>query len=594
MTIRQKTLPISVLEQIDDCCADFEKAWQSGHPPAIESVALDTFGEEAKAVLLAELIVLEADYRKRRGESPSQEEYLKRFPEQREIVHEVFAEAAPKTGPVSAPTLSRVSELFPSLQILELLGAGGMGAVYKAKQPGLDRTVALKILPDSFAQDPKFSLRFTREARTLAKLNHTNIVSVYEFGQVDETFFFLMEYVDGPTLRQVVRSGDLKSEEALKIVPHLCDALQYAHDNGVIHRDIKPENILLTKDGTVKIVDFGLSRILGSGDEASRQEDRLTATHQVMGTPRYMAPEQFEGTHKVDHRADIYSLGVVFYELLTGELPIGRFATPSEKVSIDVRLDEVVLRTLEKEPRMRYQAASQIKSDLKLISDSKDSLVAATEPNVKGFSSATNEFRSTPIEQQEAAARLLLSRRELMGRVKRCLRPMFRWQIIQILVGVSLIGLGAFCWTQNFSVPHRLASGIIVHLYGISLIASAAATLNRIVRVDYSKSVDEVGEQVKKIRALFLLLSPLVGFPWFLMWLPVCVTLGFDEVVIYAGSLVPSLVIGIPSLLISLWLYFRAEPKEEPAAEEWKRKTAAKSLREAMNQLDEMKAVNIQ
>ena len=141
-----------------------------------------------------------------------------------------------------------------------------------------------------------------------------------------------------------------------------------------MHRDIKPENILLGKDGQVKIADFGLARLLG----AESQEETLTGTHQLMGTLRYMAPEQLEGTHQVDHRADIYSLGVVFYEMLTGELPLGHFSVPSKKVSIDVRLDDVVLRTLEKEPQRRYQRASQVKSDLESISANHPQQLAPT------------------------------------------------------------------------------------------------------------------------------------------------------------------------------------------------------------------------
>ena len=275
---------------------------------------------------------------------------------------------------LSRRALNRSPNFFRHLEIISLLGAGGMGAVYKARQKGLDRLVALKILPEEFGHDVKFALRFTREARTLAKLNHPNIVSVHEFGNVDDVYYFLMEFVDGSTLRDVVRAGQLAPEHALAIVPHLCDALQYAHDQGFVHRDIKPENILMAKDGSVKIADFGLSRIVGNENQATA----LTQTHQVLGTPRYMAPEQFEGSHRVDHRADIYSLGVVFYEMLTGELPIGRFAVPSQKVQIDVRLDEVVLRTLEKEPQRRYQAASEIKSDLQSISSTRESALAPT------------------------------------------------------------------------------------------------------------------------------------------------------------------------------------------------------------------------
>jgi hypothetical protein len=152
-------------------------------------------------------------------------------------------------------------------------------------------------------------------------------------------------------------------QQALAMVPQICDALQYAHDQGVVHRDIKPENILIDRHGSIKIADFGLAKLVGR--QAGR---RLTQTEQIMGTPNYMAPEQIENPGEVDHRADIYALGVVFYELLTGELPVGRFPPPSKKVQIDVRLDDVVLRTLEKEPGLRYQQASELKSDVESLS----------------------------------------------------------------------------------------------------------------------------------------------------------------------------------------------------------------------------------
>jgi predicted Ser/Thr protein kinase len=262
------------------------------------------------------------------------------------------------------PTPADLAPRFPQLEILDLLGQGGMGAVYKARQPGLDRLVAVKILPPEISQDSTFIERFTREARALAKLSHPNIVAVYDFGQADGFCYFVMEYVDGVNLRHAIRAGDLKSAEALKIVPQICDALQFAHDEGIVHRDIKPENILMDKKGLVKIADFGLAKLLGqeAGDIS------LTGTNQAMGTVRYMAPEQMEGARDIDHRADIYSLGVVFYELLTGELPLGRFAVPSKKVQIDVRLDEIVLRALEKEPERRYQHASELKTEVEGIS----------------------------------------------------------------------------------------------------------------------------------------------------------------------------------------------------------------------------------
>ena len=273
------------------------------------------------------------------------------------------APEAPEGGFVPPP-IETVRQLFPQLEILELIGKGGMGAVYKARQPGLDRLVALKILPPRSGSDPGFAERFTREARALARLNHPHIVAVYDFGQAGDLNYFLMEYVDGLNLRQVEQAAKLSPREALRIIPQICEALQFAHDEGIVHRDIKPENVLLDKKGRAKIADFGLARILGR--EPSHQ--RLTGARDVMGTPHYMAPEQVESPRAVDHRADIFSLGVVFYEMLTGELPLGRFAPPSQRAQIDVRLDEVVLRALEKDPERRYQQVRDVKTEVETIS----------------------------------------------------------------------------------------------------------------------------------------------------------------------------------------------------------------------------------
>jgi serine/threonine protein kinase len=270
--------------------------------------------------------------------------------------------------------LERLARQFPQLDRFEHLGQGGMGVVYKARQRQLDRIVAVKLLPPSVGEDPAFAERFTREAQALARLNHQNIVQVYDFGRTDEYFYFVMEYVDGVNLRALIRDRKLDPEAALKIVPQICEALQFAHDEGIVHRDIKPENILVDKKGRVKIADFGLAKLLGhAADDLS-----LTGTGQLMGTLGYMAPEQLQQAHSVDHRADIYSLGVVFYEMLTGQLPIGRFQPPSKKVQVDVRLDEIVLRSLETEPDRRYQHASDVKTDLETISHGTESPKTAT------------------------------------------------------------------------------------------------------------------------------------------------------------------------------------------------------------------------
>lgn len=327
-------------------------------------------------------------------------------------------EPSPAPGAFVPPTVAELQPGFPQYELLELLGKGGMGAVYKARQPSLDRLVAIKILPPEVSQNPAFAERFTREARALARLSHAHIVAVYDFGRtlpadpsqqplgaitphagtpgqpVEFTaprpgnpnqpyesapprpdtpgrgeggagplFYFVMEFVDGVNLRQALRAGAIHPKEALAIVPQICEALQFAHDEGVVHRDIKPENILIDKRGRVKIADFGLAKLIGQ-DVAGLA---LTGSQQVMGTLRYMAPEQMERAKEVDHRADIFSLGVVFYELLTGELPVGRFAPPSNKVQVDVRLDEVVMRALENEPARRYQHANEVKTAIEEI-----------------------------------------------------------------------------------------------------------------------------------------------------------------------------------------------------------------------------------
>ncbi|MFZ2276754.1 MAG: protein kinase, partial [Prosthecobacter sp.] len=243
-------------------------------------------------------------------------------------------------------------------------GHGGMSAVFRARQPRLDRMVALKVLPKSLAATPGFAERFTREGRVLARLSHPNIVTVHDFGESGGFCFLIMEYVDGVNLRQAMRAGRFTPEQALNIIPVMCEALQYAHSQGVLHRDIKPENILLDTKGRVKIADFGIAKILDENGDGGMM---LTQSGAKLGTAPYMAPEQIEKPGSVDHRADIYSLGVVFYEMLTGELPLGRFAAPSEKSAVNGNMDEVVFRALAKDRAMRQQSAGEFKTQIEGI-----------------------------------------------------------------------------------------------------------------------------------------------------------------------------------------------------------------------------------
>src|SRR3989449_4172626 len=280
------------------------------------------------------------------------------------------------TSKSAPPTHEELVAAFPHLEILELIGQGGMGFVFKARQSKIERLVALKILPQSLAADPAFAERFTREGRVLARLNHPNIVTIHDFGQANGFYYLLMEFVDGVNLRQAMKMGRFTPAQALAVVPHICEALQFAHNEGILHRDIKPENILLDSKGRVKIADFGIAKLVGE----PHTDAMRTGSGATLGTPHYMAPEQLERPGEVDHRADIYSLGVVFYEMLTGELPLGKFQPPSQKVQVDVRLDEVVLHALEKEPARRYQQVSQVKTAVDTISGSAPPTGRITSP----------------------------------------------------------------------------------------------------------------------------------------------------------------------------------------------------------------------
>lgn len=270
---------------------------------------------------------------------------------------------APKarTKEPQAPAPQEIAAHFPELEVLELIGVGGMGAVYKARQIKLGRIVALKILASNLADDAEFLERFDREARVLGRLNHPGIVTVFDSGMAGPCAFLIMEFVDGVNLRQAMQTGGFTPGEALAITQEICSALEYAHGQGILHRDIKPENILIDTNGRVKIADFGIAKLVG---EKGSEHATLTVKGALLGSMSYMAPEQFDAPGDVDQRADIYSLGVVLYELLTGELPRGRFGPPSDKSAVDARIDEIVMRTLEREREARFPNVQQMKTQV--------------------------------------------------------------------------------------------------------------------------------------------------------------------------------------------------------------------------------------
>ena len=409
------------------------------------------------------------------------------------------------------PSVAELAPLFPQLEILELIGKGGMGAVYKARQKQLDRVVALKILPPGVGNDPAFAERFTREAKALARLNHPGIVTLYEFGVAEgragsplpaagepldqgraaecvpcpppRLYYVLMEFVDGVNLRQLLHASRVSPREALAIVPQICDALQYAHDLGIVHRDIKPENILLDRRGRVKVADFGLAKIVAGRDASpTRPGDdqrpagpaipaNLTEAGKVMGTPQYMSPEQVQAPGSVDHRADIYALGVVFYQMLTGELPGKPLAPPSSKVQMDVRLDAVVLRALEVKPELRYEQASILKTQVETI--------AASSPGGEGLpdrESAAEGLMRPEAQELGRELRQGFGRGPLVWLAQQCLflfdlsapvpgfveregkRRLNFWPLL--LLFCSTIGFGVNSLVLAFSVAQRIHHGI--------------------------------------------------------------------------------------------------------------------------------------
>jgi len=352
------------------------------------------------------------------------------------------------------PRIEEVADAFPQLEILEIIGQGGMGVVFKARQPRLDRLVALKLLPQSLAADAAFTERFNREARVLARLNHPNIVTVYDFGQSGGFFFLLMEFVDGVNLRQAMQAGRFTPQQAMMLVPKICEALQFAHDEGILHRDIKPENILLDTRGRVKIADFGIAKLVGE----AREKLTLTASGHAMGTPHYMAPEQLEHPQDVDQRADIYSLGVVFYEMLTGERPIGRFAPPSTKSTVDPRVDDIVFHALEKERETRVRSATEVKTSVEAITGHQKSPPSPPAPQAPHLH--TTCYFNTPARMRDcfpsAAARVFTCRGELaLDAEALTFTSTWRSAITIPLKGIEDLSVGQFqMWTTPWVMKY--------------------------------------------------------------------------------------------------------------------------------------------
>ncbi|MCK5923437.1 MAG: serine/threonine protein kinase, partial [Methylococcales bacterium] len=264
------------------------------------------------------------------------------------------------------PSVAELQAMLPQYEILGIIGRGGMGAVYKARQAKLKRDVAIKLLPELLTQGEddvfKYAARFELEAQAMASLDHPAIVSVHDFGETERgQLYFVMEFIDGMDIHQYLREhgGILPQEHALSIAVHVLSALEYAHQNGVVHRDIKPANILLNREGRVKIADFGLAKTFTESTASSAPA--LTMPNIAFGSPDFVAPEVFDQNRKLDHRADLYAVGVMLYQMLTGTLPRGQFKLPSELNSqLDPRLDQIIDQSLQADPLDRYSSAGEL------------------------------------------------------------------------------------------------------------------------------------------------------------------------------------------------------------------------------------------
>ncbi len=260
-----------------------------------------------------------------------------------------------------APEPADLAPLFPGYDIQSLIATGGMGAVYCAVQRSLERTVALKILPMEFSKDAAFCAGFEAEAKAMGRLNHPNLIGVYDFGEVNGMLYIMMEYVPGKSVYHSAYGMAIDQEEVIRLVTGICNGLAHAHEHGIIHRDIKPSNILLDLNAQPKIGDFGLARPI---------ERKVEEGEEIFGTPHYTAPEVVNSPHSVDFRADIFSVGVLLHELLTGQLPANDPRPASTIIHCDPRFDNIVRRATHAVATARYASAKEIAHDLQVIASS--------------------------------------------------------------------------------------------------------------------------------------------------------------------------------------------------------------------------------
>jgi predicted Ser/Thr protein kinase len=309
--------------------------------------------------------------------------------------------------PFIPPSTDELDVLIPGYKFVQFIERGGMGAVYKAVQKSLNRAVAVKLLPQVHRNKESFAERFKREAQALALLNHPHIIAVHDFGETpDGQMYYVMEFVSGMDLQQLLKRDPPEPRQILKIITQVCEALQFAHEHGIVHRDIKPANILIDERGNVKVADFGLAKVVGP------QSVNYTATGMTLGTPDYIAPEALDQSKNIDHRADIYSLGVMIYELFTGHVPKGMWEPPSIRSGADKGIDAVVSKAMQNNPEKRYQQVRDMTQVLEKLFKNSDNWKNFRRPSPSLAETAGKKERPVPtgaetikIRQNDGAGR---------------------------------------------------------------------------------------------------------------------------------------------------------------------------------------------
>jgi serine/threonine protein kinase len=353
--------------------------WQQGTRVPVEAYFEHYPELRTRPTALRELVLGEIHLRREMGDSLDLSDFIRRFPDYAPWLREQFAHLRP---PAADSDTSEADDrddtdtpwpVLPGYEIVEEIGRGGMGVVYKARQTRLNRFVALKVLLAGSHAGPKTRARFRAEADVVARLQHANIAQIYDILEQDDQVYLALEYVGGDSLAKRISGRPQPVDWSIRLIKDLADAVEYAHARGIVHRDLKPGNILLTEDGVPKIVDFGLAKRLDA-------ETSTTKTGTVLGTPDYMAPEQADGrVHEIGPATDVYALGAILYELLAGRPPFRaeaivrvldavRFQKPAPpragRPEVSRDLETVCLKCLEKEPAKRYASAAGLAADL--------------------------------------------------------------------------------------------------------------------------------------------------------------------------------------------------------------------------------------